>query len=115
MQDNNLFLEGSLFLRHCEAHEESSIEEKCLLRHGNLLIRRLLKRCRYCEAHDESSIEGKSLLRRGNLFIRRMDFNRKRLPSRRRKSSNRLTFFTAPRKDVLGEEIALKVTSLRGA
>ena len=34
------------------------------------------------------------------------DFNRNRLPRRRRKSSKRWTFFPAPRNDVLGEEIA---------
>ena len=30
-----------VYLRHCEAHEESSMEEKCLLRRGNLFNRRL--------------------------------------------------------------------------
>jgi len=41
MQDNNLFRQGCLFVRHCEAHEESRNEEKCLLRRGNLFIRRM--------------------------------------------------------------------------
>ena len=93
-------------VRHCEAHDESSIEERYLLRRGNLFIRRMLIWLRHCEAHDESSIEERHLLRRGNLFIRRWDFNRKGLPRRRRRSSKRLTFHTASRNDVLYKEIA---------
>ena len=42
-------------VRHREAHDESSIEERYLLRRGNLFIRRMLIWLRHCEAHDEFS------------------------------------------------------------
>jgi len=78
-------------------------------------ILRIVEACtRHCEAHDESSIEEKCLLRRGNLLNRRMGLNRMRLPRRRRKSSKRLTFFPAPRNDVL-DGVGLELSSLRGA
>jgi len=44
--------------------------KKCLLRRGNLINGKTLKRCRHCEAHDEFRIEEKCLLRRGNLLNR---------------------------------------------